>query len=86
MHISISVDLSLYKDESQIEKKKSGKRKAKDRDADGQAIPAAKKRKVTATKARETPIARASRSSVGTIKTSDAASKSAKVRVKRMPK
>lgn len=73
------MDLSLYKDESQIEKKTSGKRKAKDRADSGKLSPAAKKRKVTATKTRETPTARAIKSNVGGSKASNAGSKSAKV-------
>lgn len=78
------MDLSLYKDESQIEKKKAGKRKAKHLDAGEKASPAAKKQKVSTTKARETPIARASRSNVGGTKSTDSESaKSAKVRMKK---
>lgn len=79
MSLCVLVDLSLYKNESQIEKKKSGKRKAKDQDAGSKSTPAAKKQKVTTTKARETPTARTSRSNVS--KVSDAGLQSAKVRM-----
>lgn len=70
------MDLSLYKDESQIEKKTSGKRKAKDSADSGKLLPVTKKRKVSATKNRETPTARATKSNVGG---SNAGKNSAKV-------
>lgn len=52
-----SVDLSLYKNESQIEKKAHGKRKAP---ASGKKTsPAAKKQKIDTPKVRATPAAKA---------------------------
>lgn len=74
------MDLSLYKDESQIEKKTSGKRKAaKEKAERGETEPAAKKRKVIAAKSRDTPTARAAKSNVDSSKASKAGSKSVKV-------
>lgn len=76
--VFISVDLSLYKDESQIEKKTSGKRKAAKEKADsGESGPAAKKRKAFGR--RETPTARAAKPNASGLKASNAGSKSAKV-------
>lgn len=53
----LSVDLSLYKDESQIEKKTSGKRKANDKnDSAKKSTTSAKKRKTDTAKTQETPV------------------------------
>lgn len=81
------MDLSLYKDESQIEKKTSGKRKASNEKADsGETAPVAKKRKVIAARSRETPTARAAKSNAGGSKASSAGSISAKVILDRVQK
>lgn len=70
----------MYKDESQIEKKTSGKRKAANERADsGETEPAAKKQKVTAARSRGTPTARAAKPNADGSKASSTGSKSAKV-------
>lgn len=58
--VLVPVDLSLYKDESQIEKKTSGKRKAGEKsESTKKASPAAKKPKVETPLNRPTPAAKA---------------------------
>lgn len=62
MRFLFIVDLSLYKDESQIEKKPSGKRKAQDKIDSGKTSSAAKKRKISETKKHGSTAAKANKS------------------------
>lgn len=68
------MDLSLYKDESQIEKKTSSKRKLNKRNDDAKKS-MAKKQKIDVDKSREPPLAKM----VINTKTNQFASRSAKV-------
>lgn len=70
------VDLSLYKDESQIEKKTPSKRKLNKRSDDAKKLkPTVKKQKIDVDKSREPPLAKL----VINTKTNQFASRSAKV-------